>query len=144
MKILVDLDGVLADFARGLEEKSLTAEKAKLLPGFYLELKLVKNAFWAISELDEMGFDIFICSSSPTQNSKAFEEKFLWIERNFGKKFHRKVIFTHRKDLIHADFLIDDRKVNGAADFQGTFLQFGKDGIDWLAIINFFKTIKSK
>ncbi len=141
MKILIDLDGVLADFVNGLEEKQLTAEEVKSLPGFYLELKLVKNAFWAISELEEMGFDLFICSSSPTENPLAYQEKFLWIERNFGRKFHRKIIFTHRKDLINADFLIDDRRVNGADKFEGTFIQFGKDGIDWLAIINFFKSM---
>jgi len=48
-----------------------------------------------------------------------------WIERHFGDLFKNKMIITHRKDLLHGDYLIDDREANGAKDFKGELISFG-------------------
>ena len=41
--------------------------------------------------------------------------------------FHKRLIQTHRKDLLVGDYLIDDRKKNGAAEFNGELIDFGWD-----------------
>lgn len=72
--------------------------------------------------------------------------KRLWIEKHFGEIFYKKVIITHRKDLLIGDYLIDDRIANGAGNFKGAHLHFGwnyinnKDNIypNWEAILTYF------
>ena len=43
----------------------------------------------------------------------------------------KKLFLTHRKDLLMGDILIDDNLWNGAKDFPGTHIHFGKNGFDW-------------
>jgi len=57
----------------------------------------------------------------------SFTHKRLWIEKYFGQLFKKKMIITHRKDLLIGDYLIDDRLANGAKDFKGKLLRFGYD-----------------
>ena len=46
---------------------------------------------------------------------------------NLVDKINRKLILTHRKDLVKGDILIDDRPNNGAKDFEGEWIHFGSD-----------------
>jgi 5'-nucleotidase len=40
---------------------------------------------------------------------------------------YKKLILTHRKDLLIGDYLIDDRTKNEAAEFQGKHLHIFSD-----------------
>ena len=70
---------------------------------------------------------MFIATSSPWGNPDAATDKRYWIEKYFGNIFHKKLIQTHRKDLLAGDYLIDDRKKNGASGFSGELIDFGWD-----------------
>ena len=52
-------------------------------------------------------------TSSPWGNPDQSTDKRYWIEKYFGNMFHKRLIQTHRKDLLVGDYLIDDRKKNG-------------------------------
>ena len=50
-----------------------------------------------------------------------------WIEKYFGDKLKKRLILTHRKDLLMGDYLIDDRTKNGADNFEGEHIHFGTE-----------------
>ena len=51
MRILIDLDGVLADFAGEADRREINYDTAELLEGFYRELPLIQDSKWAVNEL---------------------------------------------------------------------------------------------
>ncbi|MDO4774113.1 MAG: hypothetical protein Q4A37_03250, partial [Candidatus Saccharibacteria bacterium] len=68
-------------------------------------------------------------------------DKLAWVKRYFGGDgpeniFFRKVIFSSVKQLSRGDILIDDRTVNGAAEFTGRHIHFGSAEFpDWPAVL---------
>jgi 5'(3')-deoxyribonucleotidase len=64
-----------------------------------------------------------------------------WLKRYFGwandNPFYKKAIFTHHKELVNGDILIDDRPDHcGAKEFPGRFIHFGgPDFPDWDAVL---------
>jgi 5'-nucleotidase len=150
--IYIDMDGVIADFSQAIkthpEATSVTyIDKPDNIPGIFEHLELIPGAKEAIHYLHlSEQYDLFILTTAPWENPLAWMHKRLWIETHFGKIFYKKVIITHRKDLLVGDYLIDDRIANGAGDFKGKHLHFGWDYInnkfnkypDWEAILNYF------
>ena len=60
-----------------------------------------------------------LCSLHPLgEIQKALTDKRYWLEYYFGEMFHKKLITTHRKDLLVGDYLIDDRLKNGAMSLK--------------------------
>ena len=56
----------------------------------------------------------------------------------FGERINRKLILTHRKDLLKGDILIDDRPNNGAKNFDGELITFGSDQYPkWDAVLDY-------
>lgn len=47
------------------------------------------------------------------------------VEKHLGEFAFKRLITTHRKDLLIGDYLIDDRTVNGAGEFTGEHIHFG-------------------
>ena len=103
---------------------------------------------WIIKKLNNSGqYELFILTTAPWDNPSAWMHKRLWVERYFGELFYKKVIITHRKDLLNGDYLIDDRIANGAGNFKGTHLHFGWDYVNdkfnkypnWEAILDYCK-----
>ena len=135
-RILIDMDGVLADFVGEAEKLGLTLDEAELTEGFFLNLPVIKDAVWGVLELDSMGHDLYVCTTAPWDNPSAWMEKRIWIEKVFGDVFNRKLIMTHQKSMIAADILIDDRKSEQTKSFKGTWYWFRKDGADWKAVVN--------
>lgn len=88
-------------------------------------------------------YDLFIMSSSPWSNPTALHGKLAWIKRHFGEgeenPFHKKVIFSHRKNLNVGDYLVDDRPtMRGADRFGGELIHFGgAEFPDWDAVTNY-------
>ncbi|ETH88912.1 5' nucleotidase, deoxy (Pyrimidine), cytosolic type C protein (NT5C) [Bordetella pertussis STO1-CHOC-0018] len=145
MLILLDQDGVLADFEHAFidawrkrhpdiepvafeERKSFhiredyapelrgLAEAIYTAPGFIRDLPPVPGAVEAFRELLALGMDVRICSSPLMQFENCVAEKYLWVERHLGRDATQRLILTRDKTLVQGDLLIDDRPViTGAA-----------------------------
>ncbi|MCD0506228.1 5'-3'-deoxyribonucleotidase [Bordetella petrii] len=138
MLILLDQDGVLADFEhaflaawrrkhpdtepvayenrrsfRILEdypaELRARAEAIYTAPGFIRDLPPVPGALEAYRELLALGMDVRICSSPLHQFENCVAEKYLWVERHLGRPATERLILTRDKTLVRGDLLIDDK-----------------------------------
>jgi len=143
-KIFIDLDGVVADFVTAMNTDSLRkdiryAHDPASIPGIFRHLKPIDAAIKSVEKLlKSLKYDVYFLSTAPWNNPSAWTDKRLWIEEQFGDKINRRLILTHRKDLVMGDILIDDRPNNGAKNFQGEWIHFGsKDFPDWNSIIKY-------
>ena len=135
--ILVDMDGVLADYDLGFlnfwrmlypeevwvpreqrrsfyidedypEELRNLAEAVPKLRGFYRHLPEMKGAANAMNELKKY-FEVFICTAPHTEYRYCVPEKYAWIDDHFGREWTRKIILTKDKTLVRGRYLIDDK-----------------------------------
>lgn len=145
MKLLyIDLDGVVADFVTAMNTHPLINQpphdkNPDTIPGLFRHLKPIDAAIESVKKLlKSPKYDVYFLSTAPWNNPSAWTDKRLWIEEQFGNEINRRLILTHRKDLVIGDILIDDRPNNGAKNFQGEWIHFGsKDFPDWNSIIKY-------
>lgn len=138
MRILVDMDGVLADFEGGFleiwqrehpdkahlprqERKSffLVRQYPKefrsiiwdiiLAPGFFASFPPIPGGLEAVQEILALGHEVFICSSPMLGNPTCASDKFNWIEARLGRDWSARLILATDKSLVDGDVLIDDR-----------------------------------
>ena len=132
--VWIDMDGVLVDF--GLHVENTISNNTFLresykgrydhIPGIFRNPPPIEGAIEAVKKLAESGkYEMFIATAAPWGNPDASTDKRYWIEEHFGNLFHKKMVVTHRKDLLGGDYLIDDRIKNGAGEFKGELLRFG-------------------
>lgn len=144
MLILLDQDGVLADFDAGFHaawqqhyphtvirprehRRSFylledlpphLREQAEALytsPGFISNLPPVPGALEAWQALESMGFTLRICSTPLQQYENCVAEKYQWVEKHLGRAATRQLVLTADKTLVAADLLIDDKpEITGA------------------------------
>jgi len=144
MLILLDQDGVLADFEHAFldawrakypdvapveyeDRKSFhilddyppelraKAEVIYTAPGFIRNLPPVPGAIEAFRELMALGADVRICSSPLRQYENNVAEKFQWVERYLGREATERIVLTRDKTLVQGNLLIDDRpRIEGA------------------------------
>lgn len=129
--LYIDLDGTLVDFNNGwrkLSEETRKEYEGHLYdaPHYFAGLEPMASAVKAFRILSQR-YDTYILSSAPFSNPTAWSDKLLWVEKWLGVPAYRRLILSHHKNLNYGDYLIDDRPVNGAAEFMGTFLHFGED-----------------
>ena len=83
-------------------------------------------------------YELYILSTAPWNNPSAWSDKLLWIQKHLDDVFHKRIIITHCKNLLKGDYLIDDRSKNGAKEFEGEWIQFGKNEFpDWDSVLNY-------
>ena len=143
MKIVyVDMDSVLVDFQSGID--SLTEEQKQIfkddlddVPGIFSKMKPVDGAIEAYEKLTKH-FDVYILSTAPWQNPSAWSDKLVWVQKYLGDLAYKKLILSHNKNLNIGDFLIDDRLANGANEFRGEHIHFGRQPFtDWRSVITY-------
>ena len=143
--VYIDLDGVVADFEKGRKGHSMgniTPYKGNpdKLPGLYKDLDPIEGAVESVNKLlDAPQFDVYFLSTAPWDNPEAWMHKRLWIDQYFEtKKIRKRLILSHQKHLMIGDYLIDDRKFNGASEFTGQWIHFGSESFpDWDTVIDY-------
>ena len=142
--LYIDLDEVIADFISAMHSHPLREippydEHPDTIPNIFRNLKLIEGAIASVNQLLESEkYEVYFLSTAPWNNPSAWTDKRLWLEELFGDVINRKLILTHRKDLVKGDILIDDRPNNGAKDFEGEWIHFGSDDYpDWNMVLNY-------
>lgn len=134
--LLLDQDGVLADFDLGIRQAWLRrygtaaplgerrhfylrddiapAYHAQLYAlyaaeGFFINLPPVAGAIAAAKRLLAAGNDVRICTSPIHDYRYCVIEKFDWIVRYLGEEWVPRVILTKDKTWVRGDILIDDK-----------------------------------
>lgn len=134
--ILVDMDGVLADFDKATDD-FLTShpDNIPLVPRdqfyyhhnytdqrhreiitslhtqqhFFRNLPLIDGALEGWQRIIDLGYQPRICSSPLHTNKWCKEEKLAWLAEHFGKEVADNAIIDKRKYLHDGIALIDDR-----------------------------------
>ena len=137
MIILVDMDNVIVEFEKSVieflnkerpEKKDVFERERKKFKisdehpdmksiikervaekGFTLNLIPVKGSIEALKEIEDMGHKVFICTSPLTRYENNVLEKYMWVEKNMGHEWTKKMILTKDKTLLKGDILIDDK-----------------------------------
>ena len=135
--LYVDMDGVLVDFNSGVGKSnpvllSFYEGRYDDIPHIFSLMDPMPGAIEALKALQEK-YDVFILTTAPWKNETALQDKKDWLIKYIGDSIKKKVIFSHRKNLLIGDYLIDDREVPG---FQGKQFLFGsKEYPDWDSIM---------
>ena len=167
--VYIDMDDVLVDFRSGIDAvkhryigKDPDDRKANWdeVPGIFAEMKPIDGAIEAVKVLARSAkLDVYVLSTAPWENPSAWSDKLAWIKRHFDSAnpidsvtkdnpLYKRLILSHNKHLNAGAFLIDDRKANGAEDFGGIHIHFGKkdseherDGRypNWAAVLKAFE-----
>lgn len=144
--VFVDMDNVLVNFQSGIdkisaEEKEQYKGDLDDVPGIFSLMEPYEGAIEAYEWLNK-NFDTYILSTAPWDNPSAWTDKLLWVKKYLPEAAYKRLILSHNKHLTHGDFLIDDRTANGAGNFPGKHIYFGKEGKgfeDWKAVISYMK-----
>jgi 5'-nucleotidase len=140
MRVLIDMDGVIADFeSRFLElwrlqhpdklyippEQRTTPyiidqyppeykgliQQIFFAPGFFRSLPPIPGGLNALTEMKKAGIEVFICTTPFVQFQNCVPEKFEWVEKNLGSEWIERIILTFDKTLVKGDYLIDDMPI---------------------------------
>ncbi len=110
-RLFFDMDNVLVNYQSGLDkidEEIRNKYKAKgpddkdrqdEIPGLFGKMAPLDGAKEAVLKLAEV-YDVFILSTAPWKNPSAWSDKVLWVTKYFDDVFHKRLILTHRKDLV--------------------------------------------
>lgn len=145
MRVLVDMDGVLADFEGAFldlwraahpehpfvplpERRSFYVEKEypdHLLhlvreifcsANFFRDLPPIPGGLEAVREMERDGIEVFLCTSPLREYQHCVVEKFDWVVRHLGAEWSQRLVLTKDKTIVAGDLLIDDRpSIHGIA-----------------------------
>ena len=120
MRIFIDMDGVITDF----DKAAKNYPKRPDLHVNFRDLDLIPGAQEAVMRLSQ-DFDVFIATTPPWSRPDVWAHKREWVEEHLPW-MTRRLIYTHRKDLLIGDILVDDTRFRGQPDFQGEWFWFNK------------------
>ena len=136
-RIFIDMDGVIADFEKASNEFQRIHGKTNRPDKWvdYRNLDVIEGAIEAVAKLNA-DHEVFIASTPPWTRPEVWGHKREWIGEHFPY-LKRRIILTHRKDLLIGDILIDDSRFRGQPDFQGEWYWFNKnwDNKNWKACL---------
>lgn len=144
-RILVDMDGVLADVYQrffelheqetgvrimsdkiiGLKEAEAFANQINWVttPGFFRDLPVMKGSQSVLKRLTD-NYEIIV-GSMATEFPESLTDKQLWLHEHFPFISWRQIIFCGDKNLVKADIMIDDHLKN-LDNFCGETLMFSQ------------------
>ena len=145
LRIYIDMDGVISDFDKASKYPPVGSKKGRPdLCVDYLHLDIIPGAEEAVEYLNKH-HEVFIASTPPWSRIQVWADKRAWLEQWFPD-LKRKLILTHRKDLLIGDVLIDDSRFRGQPDFKGHWFWFNKDweNKNWKACLEFIKKLENE
>jgi 5'-nucleotidase len=127
--VLVDQDGVLANFEQGLLDafrarhpdapfipladrrefyarKQYPPEWAEHIgaivraEGFYRDLPAIEGSVAAMGEMLKSGHEVFVCTAPMISSRWCVQEKLAWVEHHLGRDWLRRTIIASDKTLI--------------------------------------------
>jgi len=140
--LYIDMDNVLVDFQSGIDQLDPGSKKKYRfrydeVPGIFATMDPLPGAIESFIKLKKH-FNVYILSTAPWENPSAWSDKISWVKKYLGKHAWKRLILTHNKHLNRGDYLVDDRKKNGAGKFEGELIQFGtKQFPDWPAVMDY-------
>ena len=134
--VYIDLDNTVADYLGMAEKLNLSPNDAKHVPNFFINLEPIEGSIEAYRILEEH-FDVYFLTTAPWSNPRALMEKVEWVKKYFPSAY-KNIIFSHHKNLLSGDYLIDDSVKNGAAEFGGERIQIHSEKFpNWSSVIYF-------
>ena len=142
MRIYIDMVGVISNFGKAAKEGGF--DKRPDLHVNYRNLEVIEGAIESLAKLNA-DHEIFIASTPPWTRPEVWGHKREWLEEHFPY-LKRRLILTHRKDLLIGDILIDDSKFRGQPDFKGNWFWFNKnwENRNWNACLEYIKNLNEK
>jgi len=140
--VYIDMDGVLVDFQSGIDklseaQKNEFEDRLDEVPNIFSLMDPMDGAIEAFNLLAEE-YDCYILSTSPWENSTALQDKQNWVKKYLKGKAHKRLIFSHHKNLNKGDYLIDDRTKRGADKFEGEHIHFRQSKFqDWQSVLDY-------
>ena len=142
-KILyVDMDNVLVDFPSAFphvpnDVLEKYADNKDDIPSIFSLMQPLDGAIDAYEKLSQK-YDTYILSTAPWDNPSAWSDKIIWVKKYLGNSAHKRLILSHNKNLNLGDYLIDDITKNGASDFKGEHIHFGKEPFpNWQSVLSY-------
>jgi 5'-nucleotidase len=153
--VLVDMDGVIADFDAAFdavwrgrypnrkpsesawehqrivdrypEEYRADIYEVLTAPGFTRNMPEVEGAVDGVRSMQAAGLEVYICTSPLSNYSNNVPEKFGWVEEHLGSAWTKRLVITKDKTVVRGRYLIDDAPVvRGALDPEWEHIIYGR------------------
>lgn len=138
MRILIDLDGVIADIDKSFieawkhkypnapapdpgtrkefyigeefgEDSGKKAYEIFREKGFFRHTPMMPGCKTALSEMLKMGNEVYIVTSAGNNMPYAASEKYQWVDEHLGVDWVDRLVITRSKYVVSGDVLIDDK-----------------------------------